>query len=107
MLNIFWKNTTIKLTLINSHDSGEESQNISFSDEEIVIDFDEKQEESEEYYEDVIFQTGKRSSSLTVIHFWESNSENTGGPPLTRLSLLRIPLPPFLAYERASGGFSR
>ena len=63
------KNSTIKLTLINSHDSGEESQNISFSDEEIVIDFDEKQEESEEYYEDVIFQTGKRSSSLTVIHF--------------------------------------
>ena len=70
------RNSQIKLTLINSHDSGEDSQNISFSDEEIVIDFDEKQEESEEYYEDVIFQTGKRSSSLTVIYFWESHSEN-------------------------------
>ena len=31
-------------------------------------------------------------------------NENTGGPPLTRFSLLRIPLPQFLAYVRASGG---
>ena len=28
----------------------------------------------------------------------------TGIPPLTRFSLLQIPLPWFLAYERASGG---
>jgi len=55
----------VDLTKERDHDSGEDSQNISFSDEEIVIDFDEKQEESEEYYENVIFQTGKRSSSLT------------------------------------------
>ena len=32
---------------------------------------------------------------------------STGGPPLTRFSLLQIPLLRFLAYVRASGGFSR
>ena len=31
----------------------------------------------------------------------------TGGPPLKRKSQTRFPLPPFLAYVRASGGFSR
>ena len=31
----------------------------------------------------------------------------TGGPPLTRKSLARFPLTPFLAYVRARGGFSR
>ena len=30
---------------------------------------------------------------------------STEGPPLTRFSLPRIPLPQFLAYVRASGGF--
>ena len=31
----------------------------------------------------------------------------TGGPPLTRKSLTRFPLPWFLAYVHVSGGFSR
>ena len=31
----------------------------------------------------------------------------TGGPPLTQKSLRRFPLPHFLAYVRASGGFSQ
>ena len=31
---------------------------------------------------------------------------NTGGPPLTRKSLTRFPLPQFLAYVRVSGGIS-
>ena len=30
----------------------------------------------------------------------------TGGPPLTRKSLTRFPLPRFLAYVRVSGGIS-
>ena len=36
-----------------------------------------------------------------------ANLAYTGGPPLTRKSLTRFPLPRFLAYVRASGGFSR
>ena len=36
-----------------------------------------------------------------------SNKWNTGGPPLTQKSLTRFPLPWFLAYVRASRGFSR
>ena len=35
------------------------------------------------------------------------SSLHTGGPLLTKFSLLRIPLPQFLAYVRASGGFLR
>ena len=31
---------------------------------------------------------------------------STGGPPLTRKSLIRFPLPRFLAYVRVSGGIS-
>jgi len=31
---------------------------------------------------------------------------NTGGPPLTRKSVTRFPLPRFLAYVRASRGLS-
>ena len=31
---------------------------------------------------------------------------DTGGPPLTRKSLTRFPLPRFLAYVRVSGGIS-
>ena len=31
---------------------------------------------------------------------------STGGPPLTRKSLTRFPLPRFLAYVRVSGGIS-
>ena len=31
---------------------------------------------------------------------------NTGGPPLTRKSLTRFPLPRFFAYVRVSGGIS-
>jgi hypothetical protein len=34
-------------------------------------------------------------------------SDRTGGPPLTQKSLTRFPLPRFLAYVRASGGFLR
>ena len=33
------------------------------------------------------------------------SKHTTGGPPLTRFSLPRIPLQQFLAYVRASGGF--
>ena len=32
---------------------------------------------------------------------------DTKGPPLTQKPLTRFPLPRFLAYVRASGGFSR
>ena len=38
--------------------------------------------------------------------FFTSIIRITGGPPLTRKSLTRFPLPRFLAYVRASGGFS-
>ena len=48
--------------------------------------------------------------SIQINSFYFKKSEarklvNTGGPPLTQFSLLRIPLPWFLAYVRASGGF--
>ena len=33
--------------------------------------------------------------------------QSTGGPPLTQKSLPQCPLPLFLAYVRASGGFLR
>ena len=36
-----------------------------------------------------------------------SETKSTGGPPFMRFSLPWIPLPQFLAYVRASGGFSR
>ena len=32
--------------------------------------------------------------------------QDTGGPPITQKSLSRFSLPRFLAYVRASGGFS-
>ena len=35
------------------------------------------------------------------------SSQHAGGPPLTQNSLTRFPLPRFLAYIHASGGFSR
>ena len=42
--------------------------------------------------------TGKEFLALSI---------TTGGPPLTRKSLTQFPLPWFLAYVRASGGFYR
>ena len=36
----------------------------------------------------------------------EFSGQDTGGPPLTRKSLTRFPLPRFLAYVRVSGGIS-
>ena len=43
---------------------------------------------------------------IILIHFIPITSFNTGGPPLTRKSLTQFPLPRFLAYVCASGGFS-
>ena len=35
----------------------------------------------------------------------DQSCQSTGGPPLTQKSLTQFPLPRFLAYVRASGGF--
>ena len=53
---------------------------------------------------------------LLIHHFWKKMyvcifarylwNIHTGGPPLTRKSLTRFPLPWFLAYVRVSGGIS-
>ena len=42
----------------------------------------------------------------TEVQIEESAEVHTGGPPLTRKSLTRFPLPQFLAYVPVSGGIS-
>ena len=49
------------------------------------------------------------SVSVQFVRNWlfPKKIKNTGGPPLTRFSLPRIPLPRFLAHVHVNGGFSR
>ena len=46
------------------------------------------------------------TKARTRVLFNQVNPAITGGPPLTRKSLTRFPLPRFLAYVRVSGGIS-
>ena len=66
-----------------------------------VINF--QREERTKANATLILQCG----AISLQHFWRQWNRNTGGPPLTRKSLTRFPLPCFFAYVCASGVFWR
>ena len=47
------------------------------------------------------------AEKMSYVGEFPNVATTTGGPPLTQKSLTRFPLPWFLAYVRASVGFSR
>ena len=60
-------------------------------------------------WEQITIQNGLKRATLqaTIVPFFDSYLVTiTGGPPLTRKSLTRFPLPRILAYVRVSGGIS-